>query len=316
MAVDLDDPESREVFERGKEILGVDLRPILRDGPQEELNSTRISQPAIFLHSMAVLRVLAKLWNVPRPFCQGVPAFATAGLSLGEYSALVFAGSLDFEDALGIVKLRGEYMQEACIATKGTMASVLGLLAEAVEKVVGECRAAGCRVGVANYNSPDQTVISGTVEAVADATARLVEAGARRVIPLKVAGAFHSPLMASATEKLAPFLRKIPIEEPEVPFYSNVTGARVEDPEAIRQGLIDQLESPVRWKQIMGALVEGGLKCAYEIGPGRVLQGLLRNIEKGVEVISAGTKVDLEKLKDLSPQLSRGELRDPEKILR
>lgn len=305
MAVDLVErnPEARAVFEKGKEILGADVFAICRDGPESELNSTRISQPAIFLHSMAVLEVLGNQWGISRPFCGGMAAAGTAGLSLGEYSALVFAGSLEFEDALKIVGLRAEFMQEACETSRGTMASVIGLPAQKVEEIVSGTGAQGGAVGVANYNSPDQTVISGEIAAVDEAVERLQAAGARRVIRLKVAGAFHSPLMREATRKLEPFLREVSLRRPAVPFFSNVTGARVEDPEAIRQGLVDQIESPVRWTDIVEGLVRGGVTAALEVGPGSVLRGLVRKVRKNVEVLCVGTCTEVENLENSSVEV-------------
>jgi [acyl-carrier-protein] S-malonyltransferase len=297
MAVDLADayPEAREVFEKGREVLGRDILGVCRDGPEEELNSTRTSQPAIFLHSMAMLEVLSKRWSLGDHFCRQAPALGTAGLSLGEYSALVFAGSLEFEEALRIVGLRAQFMQEACDREKGSMASVLGLPAEKVEGVVQSARSAGLRVGVANYNSPDQTVISGEARAVDETSKKLEEAGARRVIRLKVAGAYHSELMSSATRQLEPFLKEMTIRKPRIPFYSNVGGAEVGDPEMIRSHLIRQVESPVRWEQTVRALLERGLTGALELGPGRVLQGLLRGIQRSLEVISAGGCADIQR---------------------
>jgi [acyl-carrier-protein] S-malonyltransferase len=297
MAVDLAGarPEARAVFDAGRELLGRDILGICRDGPEEELHSTRTSQPAIFLHSMAVLEVLGKDLSAGR-FAHGVPAQAAAGLSLGEYSALVFAGSLEFEDALRIVGLRGQLMQEACDASRGSMASIIGLQAGKVEDVVEKARSDGFQVGVANYNSPDQTVISGEVGAVDEAVKRLDAAGARRAIRLKVAGAYHSTLMAPATAKLEPHLRKLPIREPRVPFYSNVAGVEVRDPEEIRRNLIRQVESPVRWEQILRALLACGMTRALELGPGRVLAGLARSVSRDVEVFAAGTLDGLGKL--------------------
>jgi len=298
MAIDLVDryPRARAVFETGREILGRDFLAICRDGPEEELSSTRVSQPAIFLHSMAVLEVLGDRFGVAAPFCRAGTARATAGLSLGEYSALVFAGSLEFEDALRIVGRRGEWMQEACDAAPGAMVSIMGLAAEAVEDVVESLRAAGHRVNVANYNSDEQTVVSGASDDIGVATARLKEAGARRATPLRVAGAYHSPLMASATRKLEPLLREVRIRAPLVAFYGNVRGALLSDPEEIRDGLIRQVEGSVRWKQIARALVDGGVTKAFEVGPGTVLRGLMRNVSRDVEVTPVGTCDDIESI--------------------
>jgi [acyl-carrier-protein] S-malonyltransferase len=281
MAVDLAEtyPEARAVFARGSEVLGRDILEVCRSGPEDDLNSTRTSQPAIFLHSMAVLEILRKEWGA----AGGLPAFAAAGLSLGEYSALVFAGCLDFEEALGIVKLRGELMQEACDAEKGAMASIIGLPASKVEEVVEEARKAGLRAGIANYNSPDQTVVSGAAADVDDLVKRL-EA--------------HSPLMASATRALEPRLREARIERPRVPFYANFTGKEASDPEEIRTNLIRQVESPVRWEQIVRALLDRGLRSAFEVGPGRVIQGLVRNISRDLDMVSVGTGEGILKVKE------------------
>ena len=295
MATDLiaDYPEARAVFGAAREILDVDFESVCRDGPPELLNSTRMSQPAIFLHSMAALEVLGTRLGATGRFGEGIPAFAAAGLSLGEYSALVFVGSVAFEDALRIVGRRGEFMQEACDATEGGMSSVMGLSAESVEETVAALQAAGQRVAVANYNSPDQTVISGTTEGIEEASAKLTDAGAKRIRPLAVAGAYHSPLMASATSKLEPYLREVTIRPPRVPFYANVSGSRVEDPEEIRDGLLQQVESSVRWKSILGTLLEEGLTEAYEVGPGKVIRGLVRTMDRSVKVAPLGTAEDL-----------------------
>jgi [acyl-carrier-protein] S-malonyltransferase len=203
---------------------------------------------------------------------------ATAGLSLGEYSALVFAGSLEFEDALHIVGLRGEFMQRACEVAGGGMAAVMGFAPEGVDSVVDQAKSEGLRVCVANYNSPEQTVISGEKAAVDEVVGRLKAQGARRVMPLNVVGAFHSPLMAPATRELEPHLRKVPLREPVVPFFSNVTGREARDPEAIREGLIRQVESSVRWTQSLQEILARGVDEILELGPGRVLQGLVRKV--------------------------------------
>lgn len=303
MAADLVEayPAAKRVFADAEGLLGTDFLAVCRTGPEAELNSTRVSQPAIFLHSMAVLDVLASQGLSSERFCVGLDAVGTAGLSLGEYSALVFAGSLTFEDALRVVARRGEYMQEACDATQGAMASILALPAPEVEKVVEQARAEGLQVGVANYNSPGQTVISGEKAAVEATMEKLREAGARRAVQLRVAGAYHSELMASATTQLRPLLEELKILPPRVPFYCNVTGKRATDPEEIRRGLIAQVESSVRWEQSLVSLVDAGMQGAYELGPGRVLAGLMKSVAKGVSVVSLGTQ---EKLSELTePEL-------------
>lgn len=302
-------PEAERIFEVGREILGTDILSVCRDGPKADLDSTRISQPAIFLHSMAVLQVLSKRWGIPGPLDgsfggrdaweaaarRGIrpEGFATAGLSLGEYSALVFSGSLAFEDAVRVVGLRGALMQEACEVSPGAMAAVIGFSADRVEAIVAEVQAEGEVVQVANYNSPTQTVISGEASAVDRAAERLRAAGARRVVRLNVAGAFHSRLMEPARRKLEPELRRVEIRAPRVPFYSNVLGGRVSDPEQIRDGLIRQVESPVRWSQIIATMFAQGIESAFELGPGRVLQGLVRATVPNAEVLPVGTCADI-----------------------
>jgi [acyl-carrier-protein] S-malonyltransferase len=298
MAVDLVEayPEARRIFELGQEILGRDFIALCRNGPEEELSSTRTSQPAILLHSLATLAVLSN--GDPGRSPPSLPVLATAGLSLGEYAALVFAGAIELEDAVRIVGLRGEYMQEACDAEKGSMASIVGLAASSVEEVVARARADGLAIGIANYNSPDQTVISGAAAAVDETVKRLEQAGARRAIRLKVAGAYHSPLMAAGTRKLEPHLRALKIRPPRVPFYANVTGAETRDPEEIRTNLIRQIESSVRWEQIIRALLVRGMRKALEVGPGRVLAGLMKSISRDVEVASVGNCESVAKWKD------------------
>jgi len=277
---------ARRVFDRGREVLGFDIEKICREGPEEELNSTRVSQPAIFLHSMAILEVLSERSGRGGEFGRDLPAGAAAGLSLGEYSALVFAGCLRFEEALAIVGARGRFMQEACDREKGSMVSILGLPAARVEEAVARARPIG-PIGIANYNAPGQLVISGAAPAVEAAAAAAKELGARRAIPLRVAGAYHSPLMASATLRLEPLLKKAVIEPPRIPFFANVSGEEVRDPEGIRDFLIRQVESPVRWESIFRGIAARGITAAIEVGPGRVLAGLARNIDCGVTVVSA-----------------------------
>jgi [acyl-carrier-protein] S-malonyltransferase len=275
-------PGARRIFDRAREVLGFDVERIVREGPEEELNSTRVSQPAIFLHSMALLDLMASRAGS----IEALPASAAAGLSLGEYSALVFAGALQMEEALTIIEARGRLMQEACDREPGTMVTVLGLAEAKVEEAVARSRAKG-PVGIANYNSPGQYVISGARPAVEAAAAAAKELGCRRAIPLRVAGAYHSPLMSSATAKLAPLLRKASIRAPRVPFYANVTGEEVRDPEAIRDLLIRQVESPVRWERSMRSMAAAGVDRALEVGPGRVLAGLAKSIDCGIAVASA-----------------------------
>ena len=298
MAVDLcaESPRAHEVFRRGGEVLGFDILAVCTDGPAEELNATRISQPAIFLHSMAVLEAMAERRGLEGRFGQGLAAAAASGLSLGEYSALVFAGALEFEDALQVVGKRGEFMQEACDQGEGTMAAVVGMVAAEIEAVVGGAREAGFEVGVANYNSPAETVISGSIEGVAECSRMLDEAGARKVVALRVAGAYHSVLMESATRKLQPWLADLSISVPRIPFFGNYPGARVEDPEEIREGLLRQIENPVRWEQCVRGVLAAGCSTALELGPGKVLRGHVRKIDREAKVESISDIVSLDNM--------------------
>lgn len=280
-------PRSRELFELGSRRLDLDLIEAVLEGPEDLLGSTRVSQPAIFLHSMAVLDALGQRLGSDQRFARELRVGATAGLSLGEYSALVCAGSLDFEEALEVVVARGRYMQEACDESRGTMVSLLGLESSKVEEAVSRAASKGI-VGIANYNSPDQTVLSGEAVAVEEAARVARELGCRRAIPLRVAGAYHSPLMASATAKLRPALENLAIRPPRCAFYANVSGQRVGDPEEIRAGLIRQVERPVRWVDTIRAMVGDGLEVGLELGPGKVIAGLVRNVDRGVRVLSVG----------------------------
>ncbi len=286
-------PRARDLVLRGSRALDLDLAELVLEGPLETLNSTRVSQPAIFLLSMIALDFLGERLGSEKPFAGSLSAGATAGLSLGEYSALVFAGCLDFDEALDLVVARGEFMQDACDEVPGTMASILGLPAEEVEKIVSEAGPAD-RLAVANYNSPVQTVISGGREEVEKGCELAKERGARRVVPLKVAGAYHSALMASATKKLAPILEKVTLRPSRCPFYSNVSGGRVDDPEEIRIGLIQQVESAVQWVSIVNNLSGCCTDGALEIGPGRVIAGLVRSIDKDLRVTSLGEMESIE----------------------
>ncbi|MBI4584241.1 MAG: ACP S-malonyltransferase [Planctomycetes bacterium] len=291
---------ARSLFAQGSELLGVDLAAKCLQGPEEEINSTRLSQPAIFLHSLALLDQIGEKLGGSRPsggelFGRALPARGAAGLSLGEYSALVFAGCLEFGDALRVVVARGQFMQEACDEAPGGMTSLLGLPVDQVEKAVKAAQAAG-RVGIANYNSPDQTVISGDAAAVAAAVRHAKELGCRRAIPLRVAGAYHSALMASAARKLKPLLEKIPVRPPRCPFYSNVAGRRVDDPVEIRRGLLQQVESPVRWDSIVRQVAGGGAAECLEVGPGKVIAGLVKNIDRHLKVTSVDDAGGLEPL--------------------
>jgi [acyl-carrier-protein] S-malonyltransferase len=292
MAQDLVESETlaRDLFQTAGDLMGCDLVSLCSNGPQEALNATDISQPAIFVSSMAALAVIENSGGAAL-----VESRATAGLSLGEYSALVYSGALTFEDALKVVVARGRAMQEACDKTEGTMASILGIDLNTVREAVEEASGEGI-VAVANVNATTQIVISGEKAAVERAGELAQEKGARRVIPLEVAGAYHSPLMSSATETLRPILAELKINTPVVPFYANVSGSRVSDPEEIRAGLIRQVESPVLWEPTLQSLVSEGMSEVLEPGPGKVVAGLVRQVDRGIPTRSVLGKESIEQL--------------------
>lgn len=263
-------PAARKLFQHADEVLGIELSKICFDGPEESLKQTKNTQPAIFLHSIILTRLMKK-----------PEASMVAGHSLGEYSALVFAGALSFEDGLKLVRLRGELMQQAGEREKGTMAAVVGLEPAALEGVCTEAGSAGI-VQCANFNSPGQVVISGSVEGVKKAMEVAKTRGAKMVKELIVSGAFHSPLMRSAREGLRAVLAQTTIHDPRVPLYANVTAGCVKKAEEIRTLLEEQLTSPVRWEESMRNMIVAGASAFVEIGPGKVLQGLLKRIDPGV----------------------------------
>lgn len=287
--------EAAEVFERANEVLGFDLKSVCLGGPEEELNRTDISQPAILTTSWAVLRVIENR-VVP---VSDLGVVGAAGLSLGEYSALVAAGSLEFADALRLVRRRGQYMQEACDATPGTMYSVIGLDDETVEKACEEVlRETGGGVWPANYNCPGQVVISGQCQSVERAAALCEERGARRAVRLSVAGAFHTELMQPAADKLAADLEQTEFARPSFPVVANAVARPAEGPEEVPELLARQMSSPVHWTASMRWLIDRGAERFYEIGPGRVLRGLLRRIDRGAECTSVGSANDVEQLRE------------------
>lgn len=284
-------PQARTVFDRADRILDLPLSRICFEGPAERQNSTDMAQPAIFVTSVAILEA-----------AKGLPAFASmqpdaaAGLSLGEYTALYYAGALDFESALRVVARRGQVMQEAASSTPSTMVSIMGMGEQAVAELCAQAAQGGVLVP-ANFNSPDQIVISGDKDACRRAIEMLDGKTGVRAMELTVAGAFHSPLMAPAAEKLEAALEKTSILSPRTKVVSNVTARYHEAPDAIRGLLVDQLTSPVRWHQSMELLLAEGVERFIEIGPGRVLAGLLRKIRRGVECVSLNSRESLEKLK-------------------
>ena len=265
-------PEARALFELANETLGFSITDIMFSGSEEDLRQTRVTQPAIFIHSV----VAAKFLSTEKPEM-------VAGHSLGEFSALVANGTLEFSDALKLVSTRAEAMQKACEAEPSTMAAVLGLADEVVENICAQTEGI---VVAANYNCPGQLVISGSKSAVELACKNLTEAGARRALILPVGGAFHSPLMAPAREELAAAIQSTTFNTPSCPVYQNVVARAVTDPAEIRKNLIEQLTGAVRWTQSVEAMVADGATHFVEFGPGKVLQGLVKKIHREAEVTS------------------------------
>lgn len=266
--------EVRAMFERANEVLGFRITDLMFAGTPEDLKQTKVTQPAVFLHSVAMAKAL------------GVEPAAVAGHSLGEFSALVVSGALSFEEGLRLVAKRAQAMQAACEAVPGTMAAVLNLADEEVERICAETEGV---VVAANYNCPGQLVISGEVAAVEAACVKCKEAGARRALVLPVGGAFHSPLMEPAREELARAIAEAEFTTPHCPIYQNVDAEPHTDPEEIKQNLIAQLTAPVRWTQIVRRMVADGCADFTELGPGAVLQGLIRKVSTEVAVESRGT---------------------------
>ena len=257
-------PTAREMFDRANEILGFDITEIMFDGTAEDLKQTKVTQPAVFLHSV----ILAKCSPDFKPDM-------VAGHSLGEFSALTAAGALDFEDGLRLVSIRAHAMQKACEANPGTMAAILALPTETVESLCAEVDGV---VVPANYNCEGQIVISGAVDAVAEASEKLKAAGAKRALILPVGGAFHSPLMQPAAEELAAGIESVEFKIPVCPVYQNVTALPTTDPSEIKKNLLAQLTAPVRWTQSVMNMVADGAASFTESGPGKVLQGLVSKI--------------------------------------
>ena len=255
---------ARELFDRANEILGFNITEIMFNGTADELKQTRVTQPAIFLHSV----ILAKCSPDFKPDM-------VAGHSLGEFSALTAAGALDFEDGLRLVSIRAHAMQKACEANPGTMAAILALSTDKVEAICAEVDGV---VVPANYNCEGQIVISGSVEAVTEASEKMKAAGARRALILPVGGAFHSPLMQLAADELAAGIESVKFNEPVCPVYQNVTALPTTDPLEIKKNLLAQLPAPVKWTQTVMNMVADGASDFIEVGPGKVLQGLVSKI--------------------------------------
>ena len=266
--------EARAMFEKANELLGFRITDIMFEGSAEDLKQTKVTQPAVFLHSVVMAKVL------------GVEPAAVAGHSLGEFSALVVAGALSFEEGLMLVAKRAKAMQMACELEQGTMAAVLALPDATIEEV---CESVDGVVVAANYNCPGQLVISGAVDAVNEACVKLKEAGARRALVLPVGGAFHSPLMEPARKELAEAIEAAQFNEPVCPIYQNVDAKPHTSPEEIKQNLIAQLTAPVRWTQIVEQMSADGFVNYLELGPGTVLQSLIRKISADATVESKAT---------------------------
>jgi len=276
MGLDLyeNSPLAQELFEQANKILGFNITDIMFEGTPEQLKQTKVTQPAIFLHSVILAKVLGDDFKPEM----------VAGHSLGELSALVANGVLNFEDGLRLVSKRALAMQKACEAQESTMAAVLGLDDAVVEEV---CDGIDGVVVAANYNCPGQLVISGDVAAIDKACEVLTEKGARRAMKLPVGGAFHSPLMEPAREELAAAIEATTFSEPTCPVYQNVVAKAVTDPNEIKENLISQLTAPVRWTQCVQAMVADGGTEFVEVGPGKVLQGLMRKIDRSVAASGA-----------------------------
>lgn len=263
--------EAREMFEKANEILGFRITDIMFEGTAEELKQTKVTQPAIFLHSVILAKTLGKDFNPDM----------VAGHSLGEFSALTAAGALSFEDGLRLVAKRAMAMQKACEVTPSTMAAVLALPDEKIEEV---CATVEGTVVCANYNCPGQLVISGEEKAIEEACKKLLEAGAKRALKLPVGGAFHSPCMEPARAELAEAIDATEIKKPICPVYQNVDALPHTDPAEIKANLVAQLTAPVRWTQTVKNMIENGATEFVELGPGKVLQGLVSKISRDVTV--------------------------------
>lgn len=265
---------AKEMFLKANEVLGFDIVKIMFEGTDEELKQTKVTQPAIFLHSTILAACLGDSFQPDM----------VAGHSLGEFSALVANGTLHFEDALKLVYQRALAMQKACEIEPSTMAAILGLEDEVVEDI---CQKIEGVVVAANYNCPGQLVISGSVAAIDEACIKLTEAGAKRALVLPVGGAFHSPLMEPAREELAAAIENTQFNQPKCPVYQNVTATAISDPSEIKRNLVSQLTAPVRWTQTMNQMIADGATEVIEVGPGKVLQGLFKKVDRAFPCSSA-----------------------------
>lgn len=282
-----EEPLAEKTYDRANEQLGYDLASVCFEGPEEKLTETRHSQPAIFVTSLAFYRVLQEKRDEP------VEPSATAGLSLGEYTALVASGALRFEDALEVVQVRARAMQKACDERPGGMRSVMGMDREDVEAVCRELDEEGV-IDVANVNAPGQIVISGETELLEEAADRLEERGAGRIVSLNVAGAFHSRLMQPAADAVEEVLNSVEIRPPRFPVLANVTGMQVRDPDDIRRRLVEQLTSSVLWEPSVRTMIEDmNVDTFLEVGPGRVLSSLAKKVDRNVDTLNIQSTSDL-----------------------
>ena len=284
-------PAAAEVFQSANSIVGFDLRKICFEGPAEQLNTTTISQPAIFVTSAAILETLKT-----NPATSGLKPDVAAGLSLGEYTALYAAGVISFKDALVLVQKRGQAMQQAADATQGAMVSIIGLDEEKVRQLCSEAGEGELLVGV-NFNCPGQIVISGSKTACGRAENLATKYGAIKAVRLEVAGAFHTEMMSSAADALKEALSKCEISEPSgIKTIANITADYYQSAEKIAEGLVKQLTSPILWQKCMERLLADGVERFYEIGPGRVLTGLMKRINRKAEVINISSAQSLNEI--------------------
>ena len=267
-------PKAKDMFHKANDILKFNITDIMFEGTDEDLRQTKVTQPAIFLHSVILAVMLGEEFKPDM----------VAGHSLGEFSALVANRTLNFEDGLRLVSQRAMAMQKACDANPGTMAAIINLDDDVIRKICGSIDEV---VVPANFNSPGQVVISGSMKGIEIACAKMKEAGAKRALPLKVGGAFHSPLMEPAREELAEAIQKTKFVRGICPVYQNVTGQAVNDPEIIKSNLIKQLTAPVCWTQTMENMIAAGVNQVIEVGPGTVLQGLFKRMSGSLDLSSA-----------------------------
>ena len=269
-------PLAKEMFEKANEILGFRITDLMFSGTDEDLKQTKVTQPAIFLHSVILAKVMGS----------GFKPEMVAGHSLGEFSALVAAGAISFEDGLRLVSARAKAMQKACEKEPSTMAAILGLEDEKVEEI---CKSIEEVVVPANYNCPSQIVISGSIKGIDIACEKLSAAGAKRALKLMVGGAFHSPLMEPARVELEEAINKTNFQKPICPIYQNVNASKVTEPEQIKKNLVAQLTAPVRWTQTVKNMLTDGATSFVELGPGSVLQGLIKKVDRNVTAESKQT---------------------------